>query len=215
MSINNIIYDLETLAMIFGVLIAVGFVAYKMKFADSWEGGVKLILKTFWYGFKKIGKFLYEEFSGKAAQEEEINEKIYLTNQEMMNFVDEFDGRPYNTPILAGSEIRNGIWWADISAASLSPTYRDTSMDTIKDLCQKVIQRFFMKVRETSVKVYIRVVTPTRLYFAIPLSEKGRKFLEDQIASENAQNNELWEEYLSESRLEEEISERNDYESRL
>ena len=215
MNINNVLYNLETLMMIFGVLIAVGFVAYKMKFADSWEGGVKLILKTFWYGIKKIGKFLYEEFSGKAAQEEEINEKIYLTNQEMMNFVDEFDGRPYNTPILAGSEIKNGIWWADISAASLSPAYRDTSMDTIKDLCQKVIQRFFMKVRETSVKVYIRVVTPTRLYFAIPLSEKGRKFLEDQIASENAQNNELWEEYLSESRLEEEISERNDYESRL
>ena len=215
MNINNVLYNLETLVMIFGVLIAVGFIAYKMKFADSWEGGVKLILKTFWYGVKKIGKFLYEEFSGQAAQEEEINEKIYLTNQEMMNFVDEFDGRPYNTPILAGSEIKNGIWWADISAASLSPTYRDTSMDTIKDLCQKVIQRFFMKVRETSVKVYIRVVTPTRLYFAIPLSEKGRKFLEDQIASENAQNNELWEEYLSESRLEEEISERNDYESRL
>lgn len=215
MNINNVLYNLETLAMIFGVLIAVGFIAYKMKFADSWEGGVKLILKTFWYGFKKIGKFLYEEFSGKAAQEEEINEKIYLTNQEMMNFIDEFEGRPYNTPILAGSEIRNGIWWADISAASLSPTYRDTSMDIIKDLCQKVIQRFFMKARETSVKVYIRVVTPTRLYFAIPLSEKGRKFLEDQIASENAQNNELWEEYLSESRLEEEISERNDYESRL
>lgn len=215
MTISNIIYNLETLAMIFGVLIAGGFIAYKMKFADSWEGGVKLLLKTYWDWIKKIGKFLYEEFSGKAAQEEEINEKIYLTNQEMMNFVDEFDGRPYNTPILAGLEIRNGIWWADISAASLSPTYRDTSMDTIKDLCQKVIQRFFMKVRETSVKVYIRVVTPTRLYFAIPLSEKGRKFLEDQIASENAQNNELWEEYLSESRLEEEISERNDYESRL
>ena len=80
MTISNIIYNLETLAMIFGVLIAGGFIAYKMKFADSWEGGVKLLLKTYWDWIKKIGKFLYEEFLGRSPDSQIINPALILTN---------------------------------------------------------------------------------------------------------------------------------------
>ena len=37
-----------------------------------------------------------------------------------------------------------------------------------------------MRSRETSVPLYIKVATKQRLYFAIALSEKGKKFLDKQ-----------------------------------
>ena len=100
MNINNVLYNLETLMMIFGVLIAGGFIAYKMKFADSWEGGVKLLLKTYWDWIKKIGKFLYEEFLGRSPDSQIINPALILTNKEAIELTNRFKNCPYVMPFL-------------------------------------------------------------------------------------------------------------------
>ena len=62
-----------------------------------------------------------------------------------------------------------------------------------------------MRTRETYVVVYIRVSTPSRLYVAIALSEKGRKFLEEQEKQAVSKNQSSRQQDLSEKRLEEEI----------
>ena len=128
MTISNIIYNLETLAMIFGVLIAGGFIAYKMKFADSWEGGVKLLLKTYWDWIKKIGKFLYEEFLGRSPDSQIINPALILTNKEAIELTNRFKGCPYVMPFLEKlSPNCNGIMWMEIIASGLCTSYATLS----------------------------------------------------------------------------------------
>ena len=82
MTISNIIYNLERLGMILVLIVAGGFITYKLKYANSWEDGVKLLLKIYWDWIKKIGKFLYEEFLGRSPDSQIINPALILTNKD-------------------------------------------------------------------------------------------------------------------------------------
>ena len=148
MTISNIIYNLETLAMIFGVLIAGGFIAYKMKFADSWEGGVKLLLKTYWDWIKKIGKFLYEEFLGRSPDSQIINPALILTNKEAIELTNRFKGCPYDMPFLEQFLPNcNGILWMEIVSAGLCASYENLSFSDLKRIAISTIGNFYYEIK--------------------------------------------------------------------
>ena len=189
MTISNIIYNLERLGMILVLIVAGGFITYKLKYANSWEDGVKLLLKIYWDWIKKIGKFLYEEFLGRSPDSQIINPALILTNKEAIELTNRFKGCPYVMPLLEKlSPNCNGIMWMEIIASGLCTSYATLSFSELKRIAISTIGNFYYEIKGINVPIYVKVAQKDRLYFAIPLCEDGEKFLqkEDQFQGESS-----------------------------
>ena len=181
MTISNIIYNLERLGMILVLIVAGGFITYKLKYANSWEDGVKLLLKIYWDWIKKIGKFLYEEFLGRSPDSQIINPALILTNKEAIELTNRFKGCPYVMPFLEKlSPNCNGIMWMEIIASGLCTSYETLSFAELKRIAISTIGNFYYEIKGINVPIYVKVAQKDRLYFAIPLCEDGEKFLQKQ-----------------------------------
>ena len=181
MTISNIIYNLEILGMILVLIVAGGFITYKLKYANSWEDGVKLLLKIYWDWIKKIGKFLYEEFLGRSPDSQIINPALILTNKEAIELTNRFKGCPYVMPFLEKlSPNCNGIMWMEIIASGLCTSYATLSFSELKRIAISTIGNFYYEIKGINVPIYVKVAQKDRLYFAIPLCEDGEKFLQKQ-----------------------------------
>lgn len=181
MTISNIIYNLERLGMILVLIVAGGFITYKLKYANSWENGVKLLLKIYWDWIKKIGKFLYEEFLGRSPDSQIINPALILTNKEAIELTNRFKGCPYVMPFLEKlSPNCNGIMWMEIIATGLCTSYATLSFSELKRIAISTIGNFYYEIKGINVPIYVKVAQKDRLYFAIPLCEDGEKFLQKQ-----------------------------------
>lgn len=181
MTISNIIYNLERLGMILVLIVAGGFITYKLKYANSWEDGVKLLLKIYWDWIKKIGKFLYEEFLGRSPDSQIINPALILTNKEAIELTNRFKGCPYVMPFLEKlSPNCNGIMWMEIIASGLCSSYATLSFSELKRIAISTIGNFYYEIKGINVPIYVKVAQKDRLYFAIPLCEDGEKFLQKQ-----------------------------------
>ena len=181
MTISNIIYNLERLGMILVLIVAGGFITYKLKYANSWGDGVKLLLKIYWDWIKKIGKFLYEEFLGRSPDSQIINPALILTNKEAIELTNRFKGCPYVMPFLEKlSPNCNGIMWMEIIASGLCTSYATLSFSELKRIAISTIGNFYYEIKGINVPIYVKVAQKDRLYFAIPLCEDGEKFLQKQ-----------------------------------
>lgn len=181
MTISNIVYNLERLGMILVLIVAGGFITYKLKYANSWEDGVKLLLKIYWDWIKKIGKFLYEEFLGRSPDSQIINPALILTNKEAIELTNRFKGCPYVMPFLEKlSPNCNGIMWMEIIASGLCTSYATLSFSELKRIAISTIGNFYYEIKGINVPIYVKVAQKDRLYFAIPLCEDGEKFLQKQ-----------------------------------
>lgn len=181
MTISNIIYNLERLGMILVLIVAGGFITYKLKYANSWEDGVKLLLKIYWDWIKKIGKFLYEEFLGRSPDSQIINPALILTNKEAIELTNRFKVCPYVMPFLEKlSPNCNGIMWMEIIASGLCTSYATLSFSELKRIAISTIGNFYYEIKGINVPIYVKVAQKDRLYFAIPLCEDGEKFLQKQ-----------------------------------
>jgi hypothetical protein len=203
MTISNIIYNLERLGMILVLIVAGGFITYKLKYANSWEDGVKLLLKIYWDWIKKIGKFLYEEFLGRSPDSQIINPALILTNKEAIELTNRFKGCPYVMPFLEKlSPNCNGIMWMEIIASGLCTSYETLSFAELKRIAISTIGNFYYEIKGINVPIYVKVAQKDRLYFAIPLCEDGEKFLQKQ---EQFQGESSFEQEQPMKSLEEEI----------
>ena len=181
MTISNIIYNLERLGMILVLIVAGGFITYKLKYANSWEDGVKLLLKIYWDWIKKIGKFLYEEFLGRSPDSQIINPALILTNKEAIELTNRFKGCPYVMPFLEKlSPNCNGIMWMEIIASGLCTSYATLSFSELKRIAISTIGNFYYEIKGINVPIYVKVAQKDRLYFAIPLCPDGETFLQKQ-----------------------------------
>ncbi len=164
-----------------------GYLLYKL-YPDetaSWENGVKDLIYIAFDGIKAIIRFVYREIEGKDLPEYLINPALILTDQEVLDLVDTLRDHPFDTPALVSYTPNiNGVSWIDINAIGLTERYKDISNEQTEKICRNIIGNYFMRTRGCQVKFYIRVVTPTRLYFAVPLSEDGKHFLDKQEMSE-------------------------------
>ena len=167
--------------MILVLIVAGGFITYKLKYANSWEDGVKLLLKIYWDWIKKIGKFLYEEFLGRSPDSQIINPALILTNKEAIELTNRFKGCPYVMPFLEKlSPNCNGIMWMEIIATGLCTSYATLSFSELKRIAISTIGNFYYEIKGINVPIYVKVAQKDRLYFAIPLCEDGEKFLQKQ-----------------------------------
>ena len=181
MTISNIIYNLERLGMILVLIVAGGFITYKLKYANSWEDGVKLLLKIYWDWIKKIGKFLYEEFLGRSPDSQIINPALILTNKEAIELTNRFKGCPYDMPFLEQFLPNcNGIMWMEIIASGLCTSYATLSFSELKRIAISTIGNFYYEIKGINVPIYVKVAQKDRLYFAIPLCPDGETFLQKQ-----------------------------------
>ena len=189
--------------MILVLIVAGGFITYKLKYANSWEDGVKLLLKIYWDWIKKIGKFLYEEFLGRSPDSQIINPALILTNKEAIELTNRFKGYPYVMPFLEKlSPNCNGIMWMEIIATGLCTSYATLSFSELKRIAISTIGNFYYEIKGINVPIYVKVAQKDRLYFAIPLCEDGEKFLQKQ---EQFQGESSFEQEQPMKSLEEEI----------
>lgn len=175
-----------------------GAVCYLLKVngADSWAEGTTeftiylikattYIARPIWKGIKMVlpflGRSIYEEISGSPYPDAVINTGLVLTNEEVLTLVDTLEEHPYDTPSLSSyTPEYKGAMWIDLSAVSLIPKYSSLDNKQIQRIAGKVIQNYFMKNRNTQVDIHFLAVTPTRLYFAVPLSVDGKRYLSKQ-----------------------------------
>lgn len=166
------------------VVSLIGFVIHKCKpdIAPTWENGV---MKTVTWVFDAF----YEGLTGKQPISQVINNALIFTNEEIRKFPKLFDGHPYDTPSFAEyPTIQNGIAWYNLCAVGLISKYCDISNEQIAEIAVHVIQNYFWETRGCRVHIYIKVVSPKRLYFAIPLSEEGKRFLDKQESQKLVQD---------------------------
>lgn len=164
---------LTALCCLYVILSIIGYAVYKSESssADTWEKG---IISALTFGFNA----LYEEFTGQRIPAKIVDSALILTNQEALELTRRFANHPYDTPRLESyTPNANGILWCDIRAVRPTPQYSDLTYREKQEMAFNTIQTFYMEVRNTQVEIDLKIVSPTRLYFAIPLSEEGKAFL--------------------------------------
>lgn len=126
--------------------------------------------------------------------------------EEVPKLVERFKNSPYIVPSLSRYVSNSlGVLWLDIKAMGLIPLYQGLTRSDICGMAENIIQNFYLETRGRSVKIFIKVASPTRLYFAIPLSEEAEEYLEKQeeVQAQENHEEENWE-LFQEEILEEE-----------
>lgn len=179
---NMIDFIINSILILSGIMLC-GFVVYKCWELNSWELGVKKFLTDGFQLIYKFCTFAYYELTGKVPCAQIINASLMLQIKEQLELVARFYMHPYDTPVLVSYIPNiNGISWFDISAPSLISHYKELGFKGIVNIATNIIQTFYMETRNIKVYLFIKIATPTRLCFAIALSEEGRNFLEKQCA---------------------------------
>lgn len=174
------------MTLLCGVLIACGiiFLAFLSLHPDLYRP----ILHALASGFRSLKKWLVnfarfarQELTGKVPDDEVINTSLVLTNEEVKQLLSLLESKFYVLPVLIQYDPNiDGILWLDISAVGVHPEYDELSLEERKKIMVHIIQGFYFEKRGFYVLLFLKVVTSTRLYLAIPLSKKGQRFLENQ-----------------------------------
>ncbi|MCI6421263.1 MAG: hypothetical protein MR816_04220 [Blautia sp.] len=169
------------IALVIGV--AMGCVAFEFGLVD--KDFCKKTLLSLFRALKKAASFLYElfyeELKGEPLPDKVRNISYLLTDQEALELVSTLSGHPYDTPTLASYSVDGqGIAWYDIHAVGLAPAYKECPPRQVARICSHLVQNFFMESRGTQIALYLKVVSPTRLCLAVPLSVSAQRLLEAQ-----------------------------------
>lgn len=197
-------FHIENICIIGFAICIIGLVCYKFEIvkANSWEEAIKKMFPALWKLIKRICvalrkpmkiifKFFYEGFTNQDLVKAMVDTSRILMNAEVMDLVNRLSNKPYDTPTLTSYIANiNGIAWYDIGALRLVSAYKDLLFDDFVRMISNIIQNYFMETRGIGVDLYIKVATPTRLYFAIALSENGKAFLEQQEANNKLKESE-------------------------
>lgn len=194
---NSIVQALFIMVSIVALFCLGGYILYKMGEAENTEEGAGMLgaciasvalavlhflPKIFRTLFRFLYEAVYEGWTGHDLPEKLIHAERILSNAEVLELVQKFKNNPYIVPSL-GDYIPNyqGILWLDIKAVELALRYQSFIREDICNMADYIIQNFYMETRGIRVKVFIKVASPKRLYFAIPLSVEGEKYLEKQV----------------------------------
>ena len=182
-----ILFILDTIVVVGFWIYSISFLVYKSGKLETktWEETIVVMLS-------KIFNFCYSEITGKPVSSEIVNVSLILSDEEILELVERLRENPYLAPAL-GEYIPNvnGILWCDIRAVKLTKKYEALTLEELCLLLYHEIQSFYMEKRRTSARLYIKIATPQRLYFAIALSEAGYQFLEKQKCAQEPSNEPL------------------------
>lgn len=190
---NSIVQALFIMVSIFALFCLGGYILYKMGEAENTEEGAGMlgaciasvaltVLHFLPKIFRPLFHFLYEGWTGHDLPEKLVHAERILSNAEVLELVQKFKNSPYIVPSVENYIQNNlGILWLDIKAVGLIPLYQGLTRIDICGMAESIIQNFYMETRGIRVKVFLKVASPKRLYFAIPLSVEGEKYLEKQV----------------------------------
>lgn len=194
------------------IFIVVNFL-YKLKqnrFIQFVGKIVKKSILVFFNALKKMGNVIYKnrdaieetalncaneihkEITGKELPEFELNNVFVLRNDEEDAFTKQFEGHPYDTPLLVNSFVQKGVAWYDFQALGFMERYEDLDRKSLIRMLEVNIQKYMRETRSMYADIYIQIATPTRFYFGIALSRHGQKELmklrqmQDSLITEEA-----------------------------
>lgn len=196
-----ITYYAETICIIgFGVCM-IGLVCYKFELveANSWEEAIKKMFPALWKQIKrfcvalkkplkKIYEFFYDGYTNRDIIRKMPDISLILFGDETTELLNRLSNKPYDTPTFIDYQPNiNGISWYNIGALGLVRAYKDLAYADRVRMISNILQNYFIETRGRRVALYLKVVSPTRLYFAVALSEDGQAFLEQQEANNQVQ----------------------------
>lgn len=159
---------------VWGFFSITGFVVYKAFHLPTWEDGLT-------NAFTASFRFLYEAVTGNDTGKAAVNTALLCYDKEALQIVSRLDKHPYETPSLVSYiPNRDGCSWYDISAMGLAASYKSLENSQIAEMAHHIVQNFFLETRGYHINISIRIASPERLYFCIPLSEDGQRFINKQ-----------------------------------
>lgn len=196
--IDNIMIVLACMLVCPLVILTAGYILYKTnKGIKTWESGVKFItfglfevftgilfsvVHIIRWVYPKLTRFIYW-VTETEVPEKTVNPSLILSNPEALELADRFCNHPFETPTLSDNKVSdNGIFYCEIEALGLAEKYKSQSFDNIQiaKMAQHTIQNYYMETRFIRVMAHIDMASPTRLCFSVPLSEDGRRRLENR-----------------------------------
>lgn len=131
---------------------------------------------------KALYRFCAQEFSGKLPENQIIDPSCYLTKEELQQLRDTLE-KLYRFPSLMDYSVSPaGVTWLDFRAHDVHPAYVNLSVIEYRKIASHILNNFFQDIRLNCPPIYIKVSTPNRLYFAIPLSKAGKEYLDQEEA---------------------------------
>lgn len=186
---DTFLYWVDTFCFIYTGITLAGLAVYKFEMlpAESWEDAIKKMFPAFfrWLAgalpkaLPFLGEWFYEEATGKTLPGNTENELLVLDNQELLEIKDRLSKHPYDTPSIEGFKREHSVLFVDISALGVVPPYKDLSNHEIAVMVEKIIQDYYLETRGVKAPAWILKASKKKLEFAVPLSPKGRKYLEE------------------------------------
>ena len=113
--------------------------------------------------------------SGEDILEQLPDPSLGLSDDELKELTKRLNGNPYNSPTFCLCSSRMGVNYYEFSSISLKESYKELVGETLFKKVRHVLRNYLMETRSIPPDIYVTVATPTRLIFAIPISEFGKK----------------------------------------
>lgn len=197
----NIIFDALIMTAAFMacsvcVILIAGYIFYKVDDgAKTWDAGIRSIITISADSYKflccSVAHFIqwaYPKFTHllywvteTEPPEKAVNPILALSNPEALELADRFRNHPFETPFLSENKVSDkGTFYCEIEALGLAEKYKNLDNTQIAKMAQHTIQNYYMETRFIRVMAHIDMASPIRLCFSVPLSEEGRKRLENR-----------------------------------
>lgn len=171
--------------MFCGIWFVTGFLYDDIKKSEPIQipPNVSRLLKQFFpflkKGIKSFCKFFYTEATGHTWPGEEINYSIPLTIEELTQLIRHFEKKLYLAPTLSGYGTNSNVFFQiRIHSVAFKQDYSALLPEQQRKLAVHIIQSFYLEYRGFNTDVYILAISPTFLDIALPMSSKGRNYLE-------------------------------------
>ena len=129
-----------------------------------------LAIKLFKWSIKKLKDY----FQKIEDLQHQVSGEIPFTFEENLEFAEEFEGKPYESPVFEKVDYKYPFAALyEISAARRAPQYEKVKQQDFDNIIVQQSKKFMAKKRK--VRAYVRVIaaTSTRLSFAVAFSEYG------------------------------------------
>lgn len=166
-----------------GLLTVGGYSFYKRKNLKSLEQGIAHFEYWIVEGIKKIGSALFwwvMEETGHMKPEKIIDQRLYLTNEELNDLKHWLGEKVFEVPVLESYLQESDCLFFSFTAVGLKAKYQDIEHEQFLRLIEHSVQSYYLDTRQQKVFIKVFIATPTRVQFAIPLSGLGLKYLNSQ-----------------------------------
>lgn len=166
-----------------GLLTVDGYSFYKRKNLKSLEQGIAHFEYWIVEGIKKIGSALFwwvMEETGHMKPEKIIDQRLYLTNEELNDLKHWLGEKVFEVPVLESYLQESDCLFFSFTAVGLKAKYQDIEHEQFLRLIEHSVQSYYLDTRQQKVFIKVFIATPTRVQFAIPLSGLGLKYLNSQ-----------------------------------